>query len=231
MRRLARSRLLILCLLASGCAGAPPGPVVTVTPPVTLQVAGPVTPSPTAGPPPTSTVTASPLPPPTSTLPIPGTATPSLTPPVLPTFPPTESPWQAWISSHDNVALGKPVRVSQAAWGFGGRLAVDGKTRTMWKSGAGPDQWIEIDLEAAYDIDEIVLMPGQHYPGVTLHRVLGKGTGAFQVLYTFQSQLSDSPLLAQATPGPWRGIRVVRIETTFSPVPIAWREIAVIRAR
>jgi hypothetical protein len=110
---------------------------------------------------------------------------------------------------------------------------VDGNARTFWSSGAGPDQWIEIDLGAAYDISVIKLLPALVRPGVTIHRVLGRGPGAesFELLYRFESQLSDSPILARAAPDPWRGISVVRIETTFSPVDVAWREIEVIEAR
>jgi hypothetical protein len=110
---------------------------------------------------------------------------------------------------------------------------VDGNPRTLWTSGAGPDQWIEIDLGAAYDISVIKLLPALVRPGVTVHRVLGRGPGGgpFQLLYRFESQLSDSPILAQATPVPWRGISLVRIETTFSPVDVAWREIEILPAR
>lgn len=152
--------------------------------------------------------------------------------PTLTPFP-TDSPWLNWQSSPDNLALDRPVRVSRSRWGYGARQAVDGDPRTLWSAGEGPDQWIEIDLEAAYDISVIKLLPALVRPGVTVHRVLGKGPGGgpFTLLYRFESQLSDSPILAQATPGPWRGISLVRIETTFSPVDVAWREIEVLEAK
>ena len=106
---------------------------------------------------------------------------------------------------------------------------MDGSLRTRWNSGAGPTQWIEIDLGKAYDITEIRLLPGLHNPGVTVHKVMGKATFApvYRLLHTFESQLSDSPLLVQPSPA-WRNIRYIRIETTFSPVPVGWREIVVI---
>lgn len=109
---------------------------------------------------------------------------------------------------------------------------MDGNPRTQWNSGQGPAQWIEIDLGAAYDIQEIRLLPYRYLPGVTVHTILGKGSdmGAFEALFTFESQLSDSPILARASPAPWRNIRFVRIETSFSPVSIGWREIEVLRA-
>lgn len=158
------------------------------------------------------------------------TARPTLLPTGTP--PPTKSPWDTWVSSDENLALKKRVRVSHAAYGNGAPAAVDGDPRTQWNSGEGPTQWIEIDLGAAYDIQEIRLLPYRYEPGVTVHKILGKGslTGAFEILYTFESQISDSALLARASPAPWRGIRIVRIETSFSPVPIGWREIEVLQA-
>jgi hypothetical protein len=177
---------------------------------------------------------AAPLPEPVPTVEPASIPTPSPLPPTLPapTLIPTGSPWDAWVSSDDNLAFKKHVRVSHAAYGSGGPAAVDGNPRTQWNSGQGPMQWIEIDLGTAYDIQEIRLLPYRHLPGVTVHTILGKGSqaGAFETLYTFESQLSDSPLLARASPAPWRNIRFVRIETSFSPVSIGWREIEVLRA-
>ncbi len=145
---------------------------------------------------------------------------------------PTDPIWTGWSPSGVNLALKKHVRVSNQIYGFGGAAAVDGNLRTRWNSGAGPTQWIEIDLGAAHDIAEIRLLPGLTHPGVTVHHVLGKGpfTGGFEELYTFESQVSDSPLLAKPPIGIWRNIQFIRVETTFSPVPVGWTEIQVIAA-
>lgn len=161
----------------------------------------------------------------THTLPTP---TPQPTPAILPT--PVD--WADWDFPGTNLALKKRVRVSRAAYGFGGPAAVDGSLRTRWSAGAGPLQWIEIDLGQAYDIGAIVLIPGQHNPGVTVHHVLGKAPlmADFRLLHTFESTLSDSPLLVQPSPYPWRGIRYIRIETTFSPVAVSWKEIGILQA-
>lgn len=159
---------------------------------------------------------------------------PSPTPSPPPTLTPipTDPVWPGWTSPLTNVALKKHVKVSRETYGFGGPAAVDGSLRTRWNSGAAPTQWIEIDLGQAYDIAEIRLLPGQTNPGVTVHNVLGKGPlgGRFELLYTFESQVSDSPLLAKPPGRAWQNIRFVRIETTFSPVPVGWKEIQVLEA-
>jgi hypothetical protein len=109
---------------------------------------------------------------------------------------------------------------------------VDGNIRTFWSSGAGPIQWIEIDLEAAYDIAEIHLVPADTSPGVTLHKILARGasTGGYRLLYIFNSQVSDSPLLAYATSSAWQDVSTIRIETTFSAGPVGWREVEIMKA-
>ena len=153
-------------------------------------------------------------------------------PPSIPTALPTLSPWLGWRASDENVALKKPVRVSHTAYGYSKAAAVDGNPRTQWSSGAGPTQWIEIDLQANYDIAEILLIPGLVMPGVTIHRVLGApaALSEFHTLYVFDSQVSDSPLLAYAASAAWQNVRIVRIETTYSPASIGWREIEIFRA-
>jgi hypothetical protein len=146
---------------------------------------------------------------------------------------PTQSPWLSWKVSDENVALNRPVRVSHTAYGYSKAYAVDGDPRTQWSSGAGPTQWIEIDLQDNYDIAEISLVPGLVMPGVTIHRVLGTAAASsdFQTLYVFNSQVSDSPLLAYAASAAWQNVRIVRVETTYSPTSIGWREIEIFKAR
>src|SRR5574340_742375 len=159
-------------------------------------------------------------------------AAPSPSPPPTLIPLPTQSIWLDWTSSNINLALHKPVRVSHQVYGRAGLTAVDGNLRTFWNSGAGPTQWIEIDLGAAYDIAEIHLVPADTSPGVTLHRILGKGplSGGYRLLYVFNSQVSDSPILAYAHSSAWQDVSMVRIETTFSAGPIGWREVEIMQA-
>lgn len=132
-----------------------------------------------------------------------------------------------------NVALNKTVRVSATEAGHPAQVAVDGDPGTWWSAGAGPVQWIEIDLGAPYNILEIHLIPSQYPAGPTHHVVTGKGPGtgdAFVVLQSFDGITQDSQVLTYKPPEPWNGIQFIRVQTTTSPSWVAWREIEVIDA-
>jgi hypothetical protein len=132
-----------------------------------------------------------------------------------------------------NLALEASVRVSAVEPGHPGGDAVDGDTGTHWSAGAGPEQWIEIDLGSAHDIGEIHLIPSQYPAGRTVHRVLGKGPGtggAFELLHTFDGATEDGQRLVFTPDSAWQGIRVVRVVTDISPSWVAWREVELIDA-
>jgi hypothetical protein len=133
--------------------------------------------------------------------------------------------------SSENVALRKPVRTSAEVFGNEGQWAVDGDPGTVWNSGDGPPQWIEIDLGSLLDIREIRLFINQYPAGHTVHQVLGKTTnGEFTLLHRFEGETADSQLLVVTPPDPWRGFQIIRIETLTNPSWVSWREIEVIQA-
>lgn len=132
-----------------------------------------------------------------------------------------------------NLAYQKTARVTSAVGDQGGALAVDGDPGTSWNSGGGPLQWIQIDLGKDYDIAEIRLTVAQSPAGDTTHVVYGRGAGTSgdQVeLHVFRGPTADSDVLVFTPDEPLRGIRTIRIETTFTPSWVAWREIEVIGA-
>lgn len=132
-----------------------------------------------------------------------------------------------------NLAYGKPARVSDVFQGLSGAFAVDGDPGTVWNSGGGPLQWIQIDLGAAYDIGVIRLTVSQSPAGRTLHVVYGKGpgTGNDQThLHTFDGVTQDSDVLIFTPAEPLRDLRYIWIDTTRSPSWVAWREIEVLAA-
>jgi hypothetical protein len=130
-----------------------------------------------------------------------------------------------------NLALGKSIRVSAQIDDLAGTLAVDGDLGTLWNSGGGPTQWIEIDLGAEYAIQEISLSISQYPEGRTVHRILGKGgTGQFVELTAFDGNTTDGQALSFKPAQPIQGIRFIRVETITSPSWVAWREIEVIDA-
>ncbi len=130
-----------------------------------------------------------------------------------------------------NLALGKSVRVSSQYADSTGALAVDGDLGTLWSSGGGPPQWIEIDLGAGYNIQEISLTISQYPEGRTVHRILGRSTdGQFNMLTIFDGNTTDGQTLTFNPAEPVQGIWFIRVETTSSPSWVAWREIEVIDA-
>jgi hypothetical protein len=130
-----------------------------------------------------------------------------------------------------NLALGKPVHVSRQFENNTGALAVDGDLGTLWNSGGGPTQWIEIDLGAEHTIQEISLTTSQYPEGRTVHRILGRSTsGQFVELTTLDGNTSDGQTLTYKPAQPIPGIRFIRVETVTSPSWVAWREIEVIDA-
>ena len=132
-----------------------------------------------------------------------------------------------------NLALEKPVRVSNLTGDSIGALAVDGDLGNLWNSGGDAIQWIEIDLGTEYDISEIRLTTSQYPEGRTVHQIKGKGPGSddlFILLYTFDGNTNDGDELVFSPDVALEGIRFIRIETVVSPSWVAWREIEIIDA-
>jgi F5/8 type C domain-containing protein len=132
-----------------------------------------------------------------------------------------------------NLALGKAVRVSNQFEDFAGALAVDGDFGTLWNSGGGAIQWIEIDLGAAYNISEIRLTVSQYPNGPTVHEILGKGPNAgdpFNPLHKFDGNTNDGAVLVFKPDSLIKQVRYIRVTTTVSPSWVSWREIEIINA-
>lgn len=130
-----------------------------------------------------------------------------------------------------NLALGKSVQVSSFTGDLVGSLAVDGDLGTLWNSGGGPIQWIEIDLGAGYNILEIRLSISQYPEGKTVHRLLGAGADRqYFTLTTFDGTTFDGDTLSFVPAQPLVNIQFIKVETSTSPSWVAWREIEVIDA-
>jgi len=132
-----------------------------------------------------------------------------------------------------NLALEKPVRVSNLTGDSIGALAVDGDLGTLWSAGGFPPQSIEIDLGTEYNISEIRLTTSQYPAGRTVHVLKGKSadSGAlFVQLHTFYGNTNDGDELVFKPENILEKIRYIRVETIESPSWVAWREIEVIGA-
>lgn len=142
----------------------------------------------------------------------------------------TDQAGLGFTEASGSLAFGKPVRTSAALPGNEGEFAVDRDAGTIWSSGSGPPQWIEIDLGQPFQIERLRLNPSQYPAGSTTHHVYGAGPGTggqFVLLYTFEGSTVDSQLLEFAPEAPWEEIQFIRIETVSSPSWVAWREIEV----
>lgn len=128
-----------------------------------------------------------------------------------------------------NLAFQASTRVSRIWSGYGGEFAVDGDPGTVWNSGEGPTQWIEIDLGADSTIQAIRLTVSQYPQGLTRHQVYFRGeSGEAALIHEFSGETGDGELLDLQLESALEGVRYVRIVTLASPSWVGWREIEVI---
>ena len=128
-----------------------------------------------------------------------------------------------------NLALSKPVNVTESLPDQTAQMAVDGNPNTQWSAGAFPTQWIEIDLGAPNTVGEIRLTVGQWPAGETVHQVwVGASRDALRQVFEFSGREFDYDVLNYIPTEPLENIRYVRIVTTESPSWVSWREIEVL---
>jgi hypothetical protein len=128
-----------------------------------------------------------------------------------------------------NLALGKPVQVTEALPDQPAGMAVDGDFNTQWSAGAFPPQWIEVDLGAAYDVGEIRLTVGMWPAGDVVHELwVGANRDSLQKVHVFTGSEYDYDILDYLPASPLTNIRYVRLVTTESPSWVSWREIEVL---
>ena len=130
-----------------------------------------------------------------------------------------------------NLAMGRPVSVSGATAGSPGALAVDGVASTGWESGAGPPGTIEVQLDGASTIREVRLTVNQYPAGQTVHRLLLRVQGQWQVVNTFSGQTEIGQVLTWTPTQPVAGVTAIRVETVVSPSFVAWYEIEVLGSK
>jgi hypothetical protein len=124
------------------------------------------------------------------------------------------------------LALGAEVRTSA---GVGGTSLVDGLPDTTWSAGAGPVQWIEVDLGQARTVESVRLLVAQDPPGGTSHIVSARGeSGDWHEIAILTGDTSDGQWLEVPLAEPLEGIRYIGVETVTSPSWVAWREISIL---
>jgi len=130
---------------------------------------------------------------------------------------------------NDNLAYGKPVIASRSLTNEPPEYAVDDNARTQWGAGAGPVQWLQLDLEGTYRIAEIRLLVAQFPQGNTVHRVQARSStdAAFETVHEFNGNTNDNDWLVFTPDTPLEGVAQIRIQTILSPSWVSWKEIQV----
>ncbi len=131
---------------------------------------------------------------------------------------------------NQNVALGKPVSASSALAEEPAANAVDDNPATQWGAGADAPQWIEIDLEGVYTLNEVRLLVAQWPEGATIHRLQVRGGSgeAYTTVYEFSGPTADGDWLVFTPETPLSGVSQLRIQTVASPSWVSWKEIVVL---
>lgn len=128
-----------------------------------------------------------------------------------------------------NLALTKEVTASAQTGQEPPGNTVDGTADTSWNSGAGPEQWIQIDLGAYAKITLIRLTIAQSPSGNTTHKVfVGATSSDMRLIHQFSGVTSDNQVLEFTPTIPLSNIQFVKIVTTESPSWVAWKEIEIL---
>jgi len=129
-----------------------------------------------------------------------------------------------------NIARGKDVRVSAYLPGEPPENAVDG-TGAQWGAGAGPRQWIELNLGKTYSIQKLRLTVSQTPAGETTHQIYVRGPGeSLRLVHTFEEFTKDKKELVFEPESALRDVQYLRVVTVKSPSWVAWKEIEIIQA-
>ena len=134
--------------------------------------------------------------------------------------------------SSGNIAYQKPTQASRSLPEEPADLAVDENASTQWGAGADAPQWIEIDLDGNYSIDEIRLLVAQYPAGDTIHQIqlrVSEST-TYETTHEFRAFTEDDEWLVYAPDSGNENISAIRIRTLSSPSWVAWKEIQVFGA-
>ena len=106
--------------------------------------------------------------------------------------------------------------------------AFDENIETIWNSGAGPEQWIRIDLGELTTVSRIRLFVSQFPEGETIHQIWVSNDGNnFTIIHEFKEVTVDPEILEFKPSSPLTDIRYIKVVTTQSPSWVAWREIEI----
>jgi len=133
-----------------------------------------------------------------------------------------------------NVAKGRPTRASMETGDFVSANAVDGNaTETPWISGGEPPQWIEVDLQTAYDLKtiQLVVETGSDDPHFYTHEVQVKASASsqYKTLHVFAADRVNFETISYSkTDGTlMKNVRYIRVLIPQAP---GWAALHELRA-
>jgi len=106
---------------------------------------------------------------------------------------------------------------------------IDGDLESIWNAGAGPEQWIQIEMGSPLALRKIRLIVSQYPEGETVHQIwVGADPNNMALVHEFAGFTRDSDVLEFIADGSLDNIRFIRIVTTQSSSWVAWREIEIL---
>ena len=134
--------------------------------------------------------------------------------------------------SSGNIAYQKPTMASRSLTEETAGFAVDEDLSTQWGAGADAPQWIDIELDGNYSIDEIRLLVAQYPTGETIHQVQWRKSESttYETTHEFRAFTEDDEWLVYTPDSGNEKISAIRIRTLSSLFWVAWKEIQVFGA-
>jgi len=110
-------------------------------------------------------------------------------------------------------------------------LAIDGDSETIWLAGAGPPQWLAVDLRSFHLVGRVRLTVEQTPSGPTSHRILGRLEDGSEILLAEVTGTTESGHELDLQIAQPAMVDRIRVETVESPSWVAWREVAIFEAQ
>ena len=124
----------------------------------------------------------------------------------------------------DSVSAKASVEIAGSPSGF----AIDGDIESVWNSGDGPEQWLQLDFASPQNISRIRLFVGQYPAGETNHQIwINISNRETNLVQEFRGFTEDKQVLEFLPAQPLENVESVKIVTTVSPSWVAWREIII----
>lgn len=133
------------------------------------------------------------------------------------------------VETEQNLAIGAQVAASAWLPDSPPTHVIDEKMDSIWNSGAGSPQWIELTLKRPATISEIRLLVAQYPEGDSDHSLeLGTSGTDLTEVKRFSQFTRDGDWLVYKPDLELQNVQIIRVVTLSSNSWVAWKEIQVI---